>query len=73
MRARQWKQFLITWSAIYPLTVLVPLAFSPVYEALPATRMPVIGNFLVSAVICLLMVYMIMPRYTRWVTNWLYR
>ncbi|MCZ6831940.1 MAG: antibiotic biosynthesis monooxygenase, partial [Gammaproteobacteria bacterium] len=44
VRARQWKQFLITWSAIYPLTVLVPLAFSPVYEALPATRMPVIGN-----------------------------
>ena len=70
---KRFKQFLITFSAIYPLTLLVPAGLSPAIEAMPLLGNLFISRFLVAAIIVWLMVYAIMPRYTRLVSDWLYR
>lgn len=69
---RRIKQFLLTLSAIFPLTIVVPWALGPVLggDGLPAF---LAGKALVATVIVYLMVYVIMPPYTRRVAKWLYR
>lgn len=69
-----WKQFLITWSAIFPLSTLVPFVIAPIF----AKFSPFPGEFIAvrlvgSALIVLMMVYVVMPRYTKWVSSWLFR
>jgi antibiotic biosynthesis monooxygenase (ABM) superfamily enzyme len=71
--ARPYKQFLVTFSAIFPLTVVVPGALQPLFAALPWLGRPIISNFLVAASIVGLMTYLIMPRYVRLLAHWLYR
>ncbi len=68
-----WKQFLLTLSAIFPLTVLVPAVVSPLLSAWQGLPAMIIGKLLVAACIVGLMVYVIMPRYTRMAAAWLYR
>lgn len=69
----RWKQGLVTFTAIYPLTQLVPPVVLPVlrFTGLPAYR-PVDG-LIVTAILVVLMVYVIMPRYTRLIQRWLFR
>jgi antibiotic biosynthesis monooxygenase (ABM) superfamily enzyme len=67
------KQFLLTLSAIFPLTVIVPWALLPLFQILPFTGLPIVRSFFVSAGIVGLMTYVIMPRYIRLVSPWLYR
>ncbi|MGL4249198.1 MAG: hypothetical protein ACRCR1_00855 [Aeromonas sp.] len=68
-----WKQFLLTLSAIFPLTVIVPVLLSPLLGAWQGLPAMLIGKLLVATCIVGLMVYVIMPRYTRMVAAWLYR
>ena len=68
----RWKQFLVTWSAILPLTLGLPLLISPLLQALGWGSHFLITT-VVSGVALLLMVYAIMPSYTRIVRGWLYR
>ncbi|MEY2854321.1 MAG: hypothetical protein RL030_1453 [Pseudomonadota bacterium] len=68
----RWKQFLVTWSAILPLTLALPLVIAPALHALGWHNHFVI-TAIVSAVAVFLMVYLIMPRYSRWVRQWLFR
>jgi uncharacterized protein len=68
-----WKQFLLTLSAIFPLTVIVPALLAPVLGAWQGLPAMLIGKLLVAMCIVGLMVYVIMPRYTRRVAAWLYR
>jgi antibiotic biosynthesis monooxygenase (ABM) superfamily enzyme len=68
-----FKQFLITFSAIYPLTLLVPAVLSPLFSAFPALDHILLSRLLIAAIIVWLMVYVVMPRYTRAVADWLYR
>lgn len=72
VHAKPFKQFLITLSAIFPLTVVVPWALHPLFERTFFLENPIATNFLVAVVIVLLMVYVIMPRYTRLVAGWLF-
>jgi len=67
-----YKQFLLTLSAIFPLTLLVPWVLRPLFQAVPIFRLPVVSNFVVSAVIVGMMTYVIMPHYTHLVAGWLY-
>ena len=71
--APPYKQFLLTLSMIFPLTVLVPRALQPLFQSAPALGLPVVSNFVISALIVGLMTYVIMPRYTRLMSGWLYR
>ncbi|MEO0586237.1 MAG: antibiotic biosynthesis monooxygenase, partial [Planctomycetota bacterium] len=72
----RWKQGLVTWSAIFPIVWGLGYAFEPVFAAAAlegggwerALRVLVVT----AAAVCL-MVYVVMPRYTRAVHRWLFR
>jgi antibiotic biosynthesis monooxygenase (ABM) superfamily enzyme len=68
----RWKQFLVTWSAIYPLVLV---AFPSVESAMHQFAMPdnrYLRTLIVSGIVVLLMVYIVMPRYTKLVHRWLF-
>lgn len=68
----RWKQYLITWSAIYPLALGVPLLVSPALHLAGAPASLPLTTLAVTAVVVFLMVYVVMPRYTRLVQRWLF-
>jgi uncharacterized protein len=68
----RWKQFLITWSAIYPLVLGVPLVVVPVLRRFGVPDNRFLTILLVTATVVFLMVYVVMPRYTRFVRQWLF-
>ena len=68
----RWKQYLVTWSAIYPLALGVPFAVVPALHALGVPASLPLTTLAVTAVVVLLMVYVVMPRYTRFVQRWLF-
>jgi antibiotic biosynthesis monooxygenase (ABM) superfamily enzyme len=68
----RWKQFLLTWSAIYPLALGVPFAVSPLLRLVGAPASLPLTTLAVTAVVVFLMVYVVMPRYTRLVQRWLF-
>jgi antibiotic biosynthesis monooxygenase (ABM) superfamily enzyme len=70
--AKTYKQFLITWSAIFPLTIFVPWVLHPLFRTVPFFGLPGISNLLISALIVGALNYIVMPRYTRLVATWLY-
>ncbi|SFE98873.1 antibiotic biosynthesis monooxygenase [Spirosoma endophyticum] len=70
--APAYKQFLITLSAIFPLSVLISWFLAPIFSALPFLSLPLVKPFLTSLLIVGLMTFVIMPRYVRLVANWLY-
>lgn len=43
-----YKQFLLTLSVIFPLTVLVPWALRPLFQVAPALGLPVVSHFVIS-------------------------
>jgi antibiotic biosynthesis monooxygenase (ABM) superfamily enzyme len=71
--AKPYKQYLVTLSAIFPLTLIVPFVLRPLFQGLPLLGIPGISHLIVAAVIVALMVYVIMPRYTRAVSGWLFK
>lgn len=73
LRAKPFKQFLVTLSAIYPLTQAVPWLMGPLLMLKPLSQWPLAQGLVVVVVIVYLMVYVIMPRYTRLVARWLFR
>ena len=72
-RPPAYKQFSLTLSAIFPLTLLVPWMLRPLFQVAPVFGLPVVSNFVISAVIVGMITYVIMPHYTRLVAGWLYR
>ncbi len=71
--AKPFKQFLVTLSVIFPLTLIVPMLWKPVFHTLPWLSLSVPRNFVIAVTIVFLVVYIIMPRYTRLIAKWLYR
>jgi len=71
--AKPYKQFLVTLSAIFPLTMVVPWALQPLFDLWPVLQTPGLRHLVIASVIVGLMSYVIMPRYIRAVAGWLYR
>lgn len=69
----RWKQYLVTWSAIYPLSLLIPLVILPILRNLNFPQHRYIDAFFVSATVVFLMVYVVMPHYTKLIKHWLYK
>jgi antibiotic biosynthesis monooxygenase (ABM) superfamily enzyme len=69
--AKPWKQILVTFSAFYPTTICVQKILSPL------TEKPVWNNIFIrnlSGIITLtILTLIIMPRYTRLISKWLYK
>lgn len=71
--AKRYKQFLVTLSVIYPLTMVVPALLQRLAAWLPWLGNDWLAHLATAAIVVSLMVYVIMPRYTRLVSRWLYR
>jgi antibiotic biosynthesis monooxygenase (ABM) superfamily enzyme len=67
-----WKQWLITTSVIWPLSMLVPPLFQPLFDAVPWLGHWGISQGIVAASIVGLVVFLIMPRYVQAVAHWLF-
>ena len=68
----RWKQYLLTWSAIYPLALAVQFAVAPLMRVLGIRATTPVTTLAVTAVVVFFMVYVVMPRYTRLVQRWLF-
>lgn len=68
----RWKQLLVTWSAIYPLVVVVPLMVRPALAQLSMDGNRLVTALFVTGIVVFLMVYVVMPRYTRLLKRWLF-
>lgn len=69
----RWKQFLVTWSAIYPLSILIPLLLLPFLRLLKIPTNHYFDGLLISGSVVFLMVYMVMPNYTKLIRKWLFK
>ncbi|MEH6496299.1 MAG: hypothetical protein V7740_11200 [Pseudomonas marincola] len=67
-----WKQFLVTWTAIFPLALGVPLVVGPLLRYLGFEPNLYADNLFITGVIVFLMVYVVMPRYTKILGRWLF-
>lgn len=70
---KAWKQFLITTSAVYPLSLIIPRLLVPLFAVAPPLGHPLVANLLVAAILTGLLTFVVMPSYTRLVKGWLYK
>ncbi|MDX1431605.1 MAG: antibiotic biosynthesis monooxygenase [Gammaproteobacteria bacterium] len=68
----RWKQFLVTWSAIFPLSLAASMAVVPLLHDMGLPRDHYIDALWASGIVVGLMVYVVMPRYTRLLRRWLF-
>lgn len=68
----RWKQWVVTTAVIWPLTMLVPLLWQPVFSVLPGLATWGLRHGLVAATIVALVVYVVMPRVVRLVAHWMF-
>ena len=71
-QALRWKQWLVTTSVIWPLTIVVPWLLAPVFAAVPWLGTGGVRQGVVAALVVALVVYVVMPRYVRLIAGWLY-
>ena len=71
--ARPWKQWLITTSVIWPLSTLIGSAYKPLFHAVPILGTFGVAQLIVASTVVALTVFLIMPRYVRAVSSWLFR
>lgn len=69
----RWKQAVLTYLVICPMTLLVPALLAPLFQRVPALGGPLVGNLLVNLCVILPVVFFIMPWATRRCANWLRR
>ncbi len=67
----RWKQAVLTYLVICPLTMLVPIVLAPLFTRVPQLAGPVIGNLIGNLLVILPVVFFIMPWVTRRCANWL--
>ena len=67
----RWKQACVTFLVILPLSLLVPLAWRPVFGSMPWLSSYFASGVLITATIVLLVVYVFMPMVTGWFAGWL--
>lgn len=68
----RWKQALLTWSAIFPLSLLSSQLVLPQLWRLGLPQERYLSALLGSGMVVALMVYVVMPRYTRLAQRWLF-
>ncbi|CAG4883612.1 Antibiotic biosynthesis monooxygenase [Georgfuchsia toluolica] len=69
----RWKQWLLTTTVIWPLTVVVPPILQPAFDLWPLLGLSGVRHGLIAAAMVALVTYVIMPRYTRLFAQWLYK
>lgn len=69
----RWKQWVVTTSVIWPLTMVVPILWTPLFTLFPWLATWGIRQGIVAATVVALVVYMVMPRVVRLVAPWMFR
>ena len=67
-----WKQFVLTVSAVYPLSLIIPLFLSPLVKLVPALGNQFATALLMAVILTAMLTFVIMPPYTRLMKRWLY-
>jgi hypothetical protein len=67
----RWKQAVLTYLVICPLTMVIPQLWRPVFQHYPALGGVVLSNMLITLCVVVSVVFLIMPRVTRWFAGWL--
>ena len=67
-----WKQFVLTVSAVYPLSLVIPLLLSFIGKLVPALGNYFVMSFFMAVILTGMLTYVIMPRYTQLMKRWLY-
>lgn len=68
----RWKQYLLTWSAIYPLALGVPMVVAPLLRVFGVSDNLWLTTLVFTGTIVFFMVYVVMPRYTKLMQRWLF-
>jgi antibiotic biosynthesis monooxygenase (ABM) superfamily enzyme len=69
---KRWKQSVLTWSAIYPLVLSISLLVEFLRRYLGVADHHYLQLLLITGIVVWLMVYVVMPRYTKLVHRWLH-
>lgn len=64
----KYKMTIVSWLALFPTVTIIFWLFGPLLEPVPL----VLRTLIVTAVVMLLMSYVLMPRFTRWFAFWLF-
>ena len=67
-----WKQFVLTVSAVYPLSLIIPVFLSPLGKLAPVLGNEFVAAFLMAGILTGMLTFVIMPPYTRLMKRWLY-
>ncbi|MCO7054486.1 hypothetical protein [Pseudomonas juntendi] len=67
----RWKQALLTYLVICPMTMVVPQLLAPLFARFPQLGGAITGNLIVNLFVILPVVFYIMPWVTRRCANWL--
>ncbi len=68
----RWKQFLVTWSAIFPLVLVIPLVVALGLRQLGVPQNHYLDLLLSTGSVVGVMVYLVMPHYTKLIQRWLF-
>ncbi|MGB5056869.1 MAG: hypothetical protein WBO24_20930 [Nitrospirales bacterium] len=68
----RWKQFLVTWSAIFPLVLVLPLVVALGLRQLGVPHNHYLDLLLSTGLVVWVMVYLVMPHYTKLIQRWLF-
>ena len=72
-RLKPWKQFLITLSAVYPLSLVIPIVVSRFSNIVPLMSNRWIQGVLRATILVAVPVFLSTPLYTRLIRRWLYK
>ncbi|MCB9773481.1 MAG: antibiotic biosynthesis monooxygenase [Nitrospiraceae bacterium] len=68
----RWKQFLVTWSAIFPLVLVIPMVVAWGLRQLGVPHNHYLDLLLSTGSVVGVMVYLVMPHYTKLIQRWLF-
>lgn len=69
----RWKQWLTTVSVIWPLSIVVGTILEPLFRAVPFLGVWGIRQLISAMIVVGMVVYVVMPPYTRAIAKWLSR
>ncbi|MBC8017049.1 MAG: antibiotic biosynthesis monooxygenase [Verrucomicrobia bacterium] len=69
---KPWKQFVLTLSAVYPLSLIISKLVIVLLSVAPILAHPLISGLLIAASLTALLTFVVMPSYTRLMKWWLY-
>jgi antibiotic biosynthesis monooxygenase (ABM) superfamily enzyme len=72
-RREQWKQFLLTVGAVYPLTLIISMLISAISHSVPVVSALLLRSFISASFIVVFLMLVVFPIFNRWFNEWLSR